>query len=73
MRQIKFRELMTELFNKTVNNKPSSFKNIYLKDGDGGFHTVQDVDLMDSRFRCEDGYFDEYEWIRKDDTRLYVD
>ena len=32
-------------------------------DGEDNFHTVSEIDLMSERFRCEDGYFDYYEYI----------
>lgn len=73
MRQIKFAELMTALYNMLVNDEPTSFDNIYLKDGNGNFHKVIQADLMDNRFRCDDDYWDDYDWIKEDDTRLYVD
>ena len=72
MKRKSFYEVMIELYNYTVFGKQMSFQDIYIKDGDDNFHKVQEADLMDSRFRCEDGYFDEYEWIKEDDTRIYV-
>lgn len=73
MRQIKFAELITALYNALVNDEPTNFNNIYLKDEDENFHKVIQVDLMGDRFRCRDGYWDGYNWIMQDDTRLYVD
>lgn len=74
MRQIKFSELMTELFDSVVNDKPTSFDNVYLKDDDGNSHMVQQADLMDDRFRCEDSYYEDYEWLKEqENVPLYVD
>lgn len=73
MRQIKFEDFMTELFNNCVYDQPLSFEYAYLKDGDGDFHLINNADLMDSRFRCDDNYWDEYTWIQNDDTRIYVE
>lgn len=37
--------------------------NLFLKDGDGNYHKVSEIDLMRDRVCCEDEYFDDYEFI----------
>ena len=36
---------------------------LYLKDGDNHYHEVDEIDLNDARMRCNDGYWDYYEYI----------
>lgn len=62
MTTITLAELLHILTSCIVTNQPFD-KNIYLKDGEDNFHTVSEIDLMSDRFRCEDGYFDYYEYI----------
>ena len=68
---------MLELYNNVVFGTETSFKHIYLKDGDGKYYMVNEADLLSTRFKCEDDYWDEYEWIKKDEKegkmRLCVD
>lgn len=51
---------------------------LYLKDGDGGYHKVNTIDLYSDRINCEDEYWDCYSWILEaeksgEEARLFAD
>lgn len=71
MTKITLAELLHILTSCVVTNQ-SFNKNIYLKDGECNFHTVSEIDLISDRIRCEDGYFDYYEYI-DEIGNLYVE
>lgn len=36
---------------------------VYLKDDDGTFHKVNQINVLDTKMQCEDGYFEDYDSI----------
>lgn len=46
---------------------------LYLKDGDNHYHSVDEIDLYRDRIRCDDGYWDYYNDIMvAEDLNEYV-
>ena len=38
---------------------------LYLKDGYSHYHNVNEIDVLDDRIRCDDTYWDYYDYIMK--------
>ena len=72
MTRIEFKDLMEALYKEVVYGEPCWFSKIYLMDEDWEFHLVKSVDLLDSRFRCHDGYWSEYDDERDYYSSLWV-
>lgn len=49
---------------------------LYLKDENGYYHNVDEIDLNDDRIRCDDTYWDYYEYIMEveggKDHKLFI-
>lgn len=70
--RIEFKDLMEALYREVVYGEPCWFSKIYLMDGDRELHLVRSVDLLDSRFRCHDDYWSEYDWEKEYHSNLWV-
>jgi hypothetical protein len=70
--RIEFKDLMEALYREIVYGEPYWFNEIYLMDEEFEMHHVKSVDLLDSRFRCYDDYWAEYDWEREYHCNLYV-
>lgn len=68
--QVTFEDCI-QVVSQAVISKHPLLQRVYLRDGDGGFHEVEQIDLFDDRFRCFDGYFDYYDYCN--DGRLYME
>lgn len=75
MRPIGLRLYLSKLITGAVCGASSG--NGYLRDGDGGYHKIAEVDLMRDRIICEDGFWSCYEWIeqneRSDEHELFIE
>jgi hypothetical protein len=62
---------LQELAEDAVNDRKRSLFG-YLKDNEGEYHKIEDVDLLRDRIVCNDGYWECYGWIIEKDS-LYVE
>ena len=64
MQQVSLSELIEELTKQVLNNteRTTFYYRREWEKGKPHYIPITEVDLMDSRFRTEDGDFSEYEW-----------
>lgn len=69
-KNITLKEMLEDLV-KWQLNEEYKYGTFYYQDGDGNFEEITQIDLLDSRFRTENGDFSEYEWELKE-SNIYV-
>lgn len=77
---ITVKEATERLANRLINSahltdKENKSTEFYLCDREDALHRISEFDLMCSKVRCEDGYFDYFDYIILDEgliDRLYV-
>lgn len=62
---------LKSLLNNLINN--NTRLEIYAKDPDGDFHTVDSIDLYDERISCTDGWYQYFEAFDGKNNFLYVE
>lgn len=61
MKPITLKEALLIYIDAVLANGPAP--QLYLKDGDKHYHSVDEIDLMREKMCCDDGYWDYYEFI----------
>ena len=61
MKPITLKKALTLYVDSILEN--NTVPQLYLKDGDNHYHNVDEIDLTDDRIRCDDTYWDYYEYI----------
>ena len=69
-KNITLKEMLEDLV-KWQLNEEYKYGTFYYQDGYGNFEEITQIDLLDSRFRTENGDFSEYEWELKE-SNIYV-
>jgi hypothetical protein len=62
--------ILKSLLNNLVNDY--TYLEIYTKDGDGIFHTVNSIDILNERIDCGDGWYHYFEAFDGENNFLYV-
>ncbi len=62
---------LKNLLNDLVNDY--TYLKIYAKDGDGDFHTVDSIDILDEKISCDDGWYQYFEAFDGENNFLYVE
>jgi hypothetical protein len=71
MRSCYLPSYLQELVDDAINERKVSLMG-YLKDDEGEYHKIEDVDLLRDRIICNDGYWECYSWIVEKDS-LFVE
>lgn len=67
MQVITLKSLLKDLINDYT------YLNIYAKDGDSDFHTVDSIDIYNERISCDDGWYHYFEAFDSENNFLYVE
>jgi hypothetical protein len=72
MRSIDLRSYLELLSDKVIYQESKEIIG-YLRDTDGKYHKISEVDLMRDRICCEDRYWDSFEGILEEKDRLFIE
>lgn len=74
MKNISLKQMIEELSDCIINNRvpDNYYYKVEYEEGRPQYFRINEVDLLDSRFRTDFGEFSEYEWELKE-SRIYKD
>lgn len=71
MKHITLEEMFNMEVNDILNRYSNGYKKYYWKNGDGEYHEIVELDLLQGRFRTDDGDFSEFDW-ELEESNIYV-
>lgn len=74
MKNVSLKEMIEELTDCLLNQKepPNFYYKVEYEEGRPQYFRINEVDLLDSRFRTDFGEFSEYEW-ELEESHIYKD